>query len=142
MTSTAMSRLEPTSTTLPVAVGRAFASISLSHFREYPGSAAPARSCRRMSRGSRGVTPWLKVAHIAEAFSPCRGLPAFSFLMELHVGLVCAAPAAKWVEYIPQLDALVESGMRIENGRAIPSDAPGLGIAWDWMRSTVCASMA
>jgi L-alanine-DL-glutamate epimerase-like enolase superfamily enzyme len=28
--------------------------------------------------------------------------------------------------------ALTTEPMRIENGHAIPSDAPGLGIAWDW----------
>ena len=32
----------------------------------------------------------------------------------------------------PQLDAITLSGMTIRAGRAVPSDAPGLGIAWDW----------
>ena len=51
--------------------------------------------------------------------------------MELHVGLACAVPNAAWIEYIPQLDLLTERGMSIENGRAVPSDEPGLGIAWN-----------
>jgi len=41
-------------------------------------------------------------------------------------------PNGRWVEYIPQLDTLTTAGMRIENGRAVPSSEPGLGIAWDW----------
>jgi L-alanine-DL-glutamate epimerase-like enolase superfamily enzyme len=54
------------------------------------------------------------------------------FLMEIHVGLCCAVPNARWVEYIPQLDSITHHGMTIENGRAVPSNEPGLGIAWDW----------
>ncbi|MEN8195744.1 MAG: enolase C-terminal domain-like protein, partial [Pseudomonadota bacterium] len=53
------------------------------------------------------------------------------FLMELHVGLCAAVPNARWVEYIPQLDDLTAEPMKIENGHAIPSNAAGLGIAWD-----------
>ena len=33
---------------------------------------------------------------------------------------------------IPQIDSLTHEPMRIELGHAIPSDAPGLGIAWDF----------
>ena len=53
------------------------------------------------------------------------------FLMELHVALCCAVPNARWVEYIPQLDGVTHKGMTIENGYAVPSDEPGLGIDWD-----------
>jgi L-alanine-DL-glutamate epimerase-like enolase superfamily enzyme len=113
-------------TTLPVAIGESL--YSLSHFREYLQRGACSIVQADVARIG-GVTPWLKVAHLAEAFNV---VVCPHFLMELHVGLVCAAPAAKWVEYIPQLDALVERGMRVENGRAYPSDAPGLGIAWNW----------
>ena len=51
--------------------------------------------------------------------------------MELHVSLCAAVPNARWVEYIPQLDEITTAGMTIRDGRAVPSDAPGLGIAWD-----------
>jgi L-alanine-DL-glutamate epimerase-like enolase superfamily enzyme len=54
------------------------------------------------------------------------------FLMELHVSLCAAVPNARWVEYIPQLDELTTEGMTIRAGRAVPSDTPGLGIAWDF----------
>jgi L-alanine-DL-glutamate epimerase-like enolase superfamily enzyme len=76
-----------------------------------------------------GVTPWLKVAHAAEAFD----MPMCPhFLMELHVSLACAVPNGRYVEYIPQLDDLTTLGMRVEDGMAVAPNEPGLGIAWDW----------
>jgi L-alanine-DL-glutamate epimerase-like enolase superfamily enzyme len=76
-----------------------------------------------------GITPWLKVAHLAE----CHNLAVCPhFLMELHVSLTGAAPAAAWVEYIPQLDAVATSRMAIVDGHAVVPDSPGLGIDWDW----------
>jgi L-alanine-DL-glutamate epimerase-like enolase superfamily enzyme len=52
--------------------------------------------------------------------------------MELHVSLCAAVPNARWVEYIPQLDTITTERMTIRDGKAIPSNAPGLGIAWDF----------
>lgn len=76
-----------------------------------------------------GITPWLKVAHMAESFnlSVCP-----HFLMELQVSLCAAVPNAAWVEYIPQLDSVASSRLTIDHGHAVPPDTPGLGIAWDW----------
>jgi L-alanine-DL-glutamate epimerase-like enolase superfamily enzyme len=89
-----------------------------------------------------GITPWLKVAHMAEAFN----VPVCPhFLMEIHLGLCCAVPNSRWLEYIPQPDVVTSSPIRIEAGKAIPSSAPGLGIDWDWAaprslhRSSFCA---
>ena len=113
-------------TTLPIAIGESI--YGLSHFREYLQRGACSIIQADVARIG-GVTPWLKASHLAEAFN----VPMCPhFLMELHVGLACATPAARWIEYIPQLDDLTERGMRIENGRAIPSNEPGLGIAWNW----------
>jgi len=76
-----------------------------------------------------GITPWLKVAHLAE----CHNLMvAPHFLMELHASLTAATPAARWVEYIPQLDAVASSRLAIEDGHAVAPDTPGLGITWSW----------
>jgi L-alanine-DL-glutamate epimerase-like enolase superfamily enzyme len=75
-----------------------------------------------------GITPWLKVAHMAEAFNV---MVCPHFLMELHLPLVCAVPNARWLEYIPQLDSVTTQAMRIEDGFAVPSNVPGLGIHWD-----------
>jgi L-alanine-DL-glutamate epimerase-like enolase superfamily enzyme len=50
--------------------------------------------------------------------------------MELHASLVCAVRNGAWVEYIPQLDEITRSGLRIEDGRA-QAPWPGIGIDWD-----------
>jgi L-alanine-DL-glutamate epimerase-like enolase superfamily enzyme len=76
-----------------------------------------------------GITPWLKVAHTAESFD----MPVCPhFLMELHVSLTCAVQNGRYVEYIPQLDDLTRTQMRIEDGYAIAPSEPGIGIDWDW----------
>ena len=112
-------------TTIPVAVGESI--YSPQHFREYLQRGACSIVQVDVARIG-GITPWLKVAHLAETFN----VPVCPhFLMELHVSLCAAVPNARWVEYIPQLDSLTTSPMRIKDGHAIPSDAPGLGIAWD-----------
>jgi len=114
------------STTIPVGVGESL--YSALHFREYLQQGACSIVQVDVARIG-GITPWLKVAHLAECFN----VPVCPhFLMELHVSLCAAVPNARWVEYIPQLDTLTTEPMRIEDGHAIPSDAPGLGIAWDW----------
>ncbi len=113
---------------IPVAVGESL--YGLAHFRDYLARGA----CHVVQVDAArigGITPWLKVAHLAEAFN----LPvAPHFLMELHVALAAAVPNGRWVEHIPQLDAITTQAMRIEAGRAIPNPAPGLGIDWDWER--------
>ena len=113
-------------TTLPIAVGESI--YSLQHFREYLQRGACSVVQVDVARIG-GVTPWLKAAHLAEAFNVA---VCPHFLMELHVALACATPQGRRIEYIPQLDSLTSSGMRIEDGRAYPSAVPGLGIAWDW----------
>ena len=101
---------------------------SVAHFREYLQREAASIVQVDVARIG-GITPWLKTAHLAEAFN----MPVCPhFLMELHVALTAAVPNGRWIEYIPQLDSLTTTGMRIEDGRAVPSDEPGLGIAWDW----------
>lgn len=114
------------STSVPIAVGESMYSIS--QFKDYLVSGGASIVQVDVARIG-GITPWMKVAHMAEAFN----VPVCPhFLMELHVSLVCAIPNSPWLEYIPQLDAITKSGLRIKNGRAWPSDAPGLGIDWDW----------
>jgi L-alanine-DL-glutamate epimerase-like enolase superfamily enzyme len=114
------------STSLPIAVGESI--YSLQHFREYLQRDAASVIQVDVARIG-GITPWLKTAHLAEAFNVA---VCPHFLMELHVSLTAAIPNGRWVEYIPQLDSLTLDRMRIEKGRAVPSDSPGLGIAWDF----------
>lgn len=114
------------STSVPIAVGESLYSIS--QFKDYLVACGASIVQVDVARIG-GITPWMKVAHMAEAFN----VPVCPhFLMELHASLVCAIPNAPWLEYIPQLDTITTSGLRIENGRAFPSEAPGLGIEWDW----------
>jgi L-alanine-DL-glutamate epimerase-like enolase superfamily enzyme len=114
------------STSIPVAVGESIYSIQ--HFREYLQRAACSIVQADVARIG-GITPWLKVAHLAESFNTpiCP-----HFLMELHVSLCAAVPNARWVEYIPQLDDVTRSRIEIRDGFAVPPSAPGIGIDWDW----------
>jgi L-alanine-DL-glutamate epimerase-like enolase superfamily enzyme len=113
-------------TSLPIAVGESL--YSPSHFAEYLKRNACGIVQVDVARIG-GITPWLKVAHLAE----CANVAvAPHFLMELHLGLVCAVPNSIWLEYIPQLDRIATGRVTIENGLARPSPAPGLGIDWNW----------
>ena len=113
------------STSLPIAVGESI--YHASHFREYLAREACSIVQADVARIG-GITPWLKVAHLAEAFNVAI---CPHFLMELHVSLCAAVPNAAWVEWIPQLDGITTSRMTVEDGRAVPSSEPGIGIAWD-----------
>lgn len=113
-------------TAIPVAVGESM--YHLAQFREYLEQGACSIVQPDVARVG-GITPWVKVAHLAEGF----GVPVCPhFLMELHVSLCAGVPNAAWVEYIPQLDDVTTSRIRVESGHAYPPDDPGLGIAWDW----------
>ncbi len=113
------------STSVPIAVGESMYSIS--QFKDYLVRKACTIVQVDVGRIG-GITPWLKVAHMAEAHNVA---VCPHFLMELHVSLSAAVPNGRYVEYIPQLDEITHSRMSIKDGRAVPSDAPGLGIDWD-----------
>jgi L-alanine-DL-glutamate epimerase-like enolase superfamily enzyme len=113
------------STSVPIAVGESI--YSPSHFREYLAAGAAGIIQVDAARIG-GITPWLKVAHLAESFNV---QVAPHFLMELHVSLAAAVPNSLYVEYIPQLRAVTTQEVQIEDGYAITPSQPGLGIAWD-----------
>jgi L-alanine-DL-glutamate epimerase-like enolase superfamily enzyme len=110
---------------VPIAVGESL--YSASQFKDYLAAGACSIVQVDVARIG-GITPWLKVAHMAEAFNVA---VCPHFLMELHVALCCAVPNSRWVEYIPQLDDITTSRLAIRDGRAYASHEPGLGIAWD-----------
>ena len=112
--------------TLPVAVGESL--YSPGQFGDYVRQQACHIVQVDVARIG-GITPWLKVAHLAES---CNLAVAPHFLMELHVSLTTAVPNGVWLEYIPQLDAVARSRVQISDGRAVPPETPGLGIEWDW----------
>ncbi|HVV21009.1 MAG TPA: mandelate racemase/muconate lactonizing enzyme family protein [Pseudonocardiaceae bacterium] len=112
-------------TSIPVAVGESLYSVG--QFREYLARGAAGIVQVDVARIG-GITPWLKVAHLAEAFdvSVCP-----HFLMELHVSLAAAVPNGRFVEHIPQLRAITRGEMTVVDGHAIAPDTAGLGIVWD-----------
>lgn len=113
------------STSIPIAVGESMYSIA--QFRDYLHRGAAGIVQVDVARIG-GITPWLKVAHLAEAYNTA---VCPHFLMELHVSLVAAVPNGEYVEHIPQLRGITSSELRIANGFAVAPETPGLGIDWD-----------
>jgi len=113
------------STNIPVAVGESM--YSLAQFRDYLARGACSIVQVDVARIG-GITPWLKVAHLAEAFNVdvCP-----HFLMELHVSLCAAVTNGRFVEHIPQLRAITNTTIEIDGGHAVAPETPGLGIDWD-----------
>jgi L-alanine-DL-glutamate epimerase-like enolase superfamily enzyme len=75
-----------------------------------------------------GVTPWMKIAGMAEAFN----LPVVSHVMpEMLVHLVAACPNGLTVEYMPWMLCLYEETPAIEHGMLVLPDKPGLGLKFD-----------
>src|SRR5216683_8302253 len=75
-----------------------------------------------------GITQWLKVAGMAEAFN----LPVVSHLIpEVHVHLIGAVPNGLTVEYMPWLVPLFKEVPVQQNGELAMPTAPGLGLEFD-----------
>jgi L-alanine-DL-glutamate epimerase-like enolase superfamily enzyme len=75
-----------------------------------------------------GVTPWMKIAGMAEAFN----LPVVSHVMpEMLVHLVAACPNGLTVEYMPWMLCLYEETPALDNGMLVLPEKPGLGLKFD-----------
>ena len=75
-----------------------------------------------------GITQWLKVAGMAEAFN----LPVVSHLVpEIHIQLMAAIPNGLTVEYMPWTLRLFEETPKIVDGKLVVPDRPGLGLEFD-----------
>ncbi len=75
-----------------------------------------------------GITQWMKVAGMAEAFN----VPVVSHLIpEIHVHLVAAIPHGLTVEYMPWTLRLYEETPAIVDGQLVVPNKPGLGLAFD-----------
>ena len=75
-----------------------------------------------------GITPWRKVAAMAEAFN----IPVVSHLVpEIHIQLMAAIPNGLTVEYMPWTLELFEETPRFVDGCLEVPDKPGLGLAFD-----------
>ena len=75
-----------------------------------------------------GITQWLKVAGMAEAFN----LPVVSHVIpEMHLHMVAAVPNGLTVEYMPWMLALYEETPVLDNGFLVLPEKPGLGLKFD-----------
>ena len=77
-----------------------------------------------------GVTPFMKIAHMAEAFN----LPVTSHgAHDITVHLLSACPNGKFLEaHGFGLDDYIAQSMRINDGLAYAPDLPGHGMEFDW----------
>lgn len=75
-----------------------------------------------------GVTPWMKIAGMAEAFN----LPVVSHVMpEILCHMVAACPNGLTVEYMPWMLCLYEETPAVEKGMILLPNKPGLGLKFD-----------
>ncbi len=77
-----------------------------------------------------GVTPWLKVAHLAETCN----LPVTTHgVHDLQVHLLAAVPNSSYLEaHGFGLDRFIRHPLRIEEGEAVAPDRAGHGVEFDW----------
>jgi L-alanine-DL-glutamate epimerase-like enolase superfamily enzyme len=74
-----------------------------------------------------GVTPWLKIAGMAEAFN----LPVVSHVIpEFHAHLIAGVPNGLTVEYMPWMLKLFEETPALDKGELALPDTPGFGLAF------------
>jgi L-alanine-DL-glutamate epimerase-like enolase superfamily enzyme len=83
-----------------------------------------------------GITPWLKVAHLAEAHN----LPVTTHgVHDLHVHCLAAVPNASYLEaHGFGLERYMRRCLQIEEGYALAPDHPGHGVELDWDALKAC----
>ena len=75
-----------------------------------------------------GITQWMKVAGMAEAFN----LPVVSHVIpEFHLHLIAAIPNGLTVEYMPWMLKLFEETPPIVKGELVLPQTPGFGLTFD-----------
>lgn len=79
-----------------------------------------------------GITPFMKVARLAEA----HGLPVISHgAHDLHIHLLAAAPNAAYLEWHAfGLDRYMADPLTVQEGYAMAPERPGHAIDFDWDR--------
>jgi len=72
-----------------------------------------------------GVTPWRKIAGMAEAHR----IPVCGHVVpEVQVHLLAAVPNGHMVEYVPRSAGILKAMPGLENGQLVAPHAPGLGL--------------
>jgi mandelate racemase len=75
-----------------------------------------------------GVTGWRRAVALAEA----EGIPVSSHLWpEVSAQLLSTTPMAHWLEYCDWWNPILAEPLQIEDGLALPPEAPGSGIHWN-----------
>lgn len=75
-----------------------------------------------------GITPWLKVAAMAEA----RGIPVAGHVIpEVHVHLLSAVPNGHLVESMPRSEPIFKTRLELEKSCLVAPTTPGLGVELD-----------
>ena len=79
-----------------------------------------------------GVTPFMKIARLAEA----HGLPVISHgAHDLHVHLLAACPNAAYLEWHAfGIDRFMAEPLTVQDGYSTAPERPGHGISFDWER--------
>jgi L-alanine-DL-glutamate epimerase-like enolase superfamily enzyme len=75
-----------------------------------------------------GVTEWLKVAALAEAWNMPIAPHVFH---EISVHLMAAIPNGLYAEHVPWWDVLFESPLEVKDGTLMPPSGPGLGLRFN-----------
>ncbi len=75
-----------------------------------------------------GITQWLKVAGMAEAFN----LPVVSHVVpEIHAHLIAPVPNGLTVEYMGWMLRLFDGVAALDHGELVLPDRPGLGLSFN-----------
>ena len=75
-----------------------------------------------------GVSGWMRAAALAQA----AGVEMSSHLFpEASAQLLAVTPTAHWLEYVDWAEAILETPLSLEDGKAVASGKPGTGIAWN-----------
>ena len=112
---------------LPIAAGENLR--TLWEFKQYIASSAVTYPEPDVTNCG-GITPFMKIAHLAEAFN----LPVTTHgAHDVTVHLLAAVPNASFLEaHGFGLDRYIAEPLRIEDGIALAPNHPGHGIVFDW----------
>ncbi|MBV8900035.1 MAG: mandelate racemase/muconate lactonizing enzyme family protein [Verrucomicrobia bacterium] len=112
---------------LPIATGENLRTLwDFKHLMEIGGVTFPEPDVTNCG----GITPFMKIAHLAEAFN----LPVTTHgAHDVTVHLLAAVPNASYLEaHGFGLDRYLAESLRIEEGYAVAPERPGHGIVFDW----------